>query len=615
MKLLIKHKLYGLAAFVVFSLAIIFAAGSFHESSQNHLYQLIDSSNKLQIALLQLRRSEKDFLMRQDFKYVQKFDQVFKNSEKELKILISQVAKSGLDGSELAKVNGLLQRYIAAFHKLVDGVERKGIDKNSGHYGKLRKVTHELEAYLEAQNNDRALVQLLTLRRHEKDFMLRSDPKYLGSLNDTANGLKTLLSGDPKSIALIQNYTQEFAAFADISKEIGLDQNEGYRGQLRNAVHELEESLSIINNKLVQETEEQLASSRVVNIGLTVVLCLVIALVIVFVARQVVNAIEFLSNSFSDIRRSEDLSKRVKILRDDEIGSASKDFNILIEYFHHMVEKIAIAIVKLENATSTVSKSVHNTQVSVEKQAIQSDMVATAITEMGATANDIAKNADRTASTVTSTHDSAKEGAEKVKQTISNVDKLANTLITAGEDMHHLKTKSDGVTSVLDVIKGIAEQTNLLALNAAIEAARAGEQGRGFAVVADEVRTLAMRTQESTAEITKIINDLQESTVGIVAVVEQCRNESVESTTAAKEAGLVLDNIMLEMETVAQMTTEIATAVEEQSYVVEDVNKNVMQIRDLGSDINKESQSNVSASQDLSDQAVLLKETISIFKV
>ena len=167
----------------------------------------------------------------------------------------------------------------------------------------------------------------------------------------------------------VNKYVQEFGAFADISKEIGLKESEGTRGQLRKAVHELEESLGNINKRLAMDTEDALSASRTVNIILTIILSLLIAGVIIFIARQVVTAIEFLSHSFNYIRSSEDLSKRVQILRDDEIGSASKDFNILIEYFHDMVGKIATAITKLESATAIVSQSVHNTQSSVEELA------------------------------------------------------------------------------------------------------------------------------------------------------------------------------------------------------------------------------------------------------
>jgi methyl-accepting chemotaxis protein len=216
---------------------------------------------------------------------------------------------------------------------------------------------------------------------------------------------------------------------------------------------------------------------------------------------------------------------------------------------------------------------------------------------------------------VNSTNSNAQLGVRRVNDAIAKVNSLADALVNTGDNMDRLKEKSDGITSVLDVIKGIAEQTNLLALNAAIEAARAGEQGRGFAVVADEVRTLAMRTQESTSQIGTIISELQESTTVIADAVNHCRDQGLESAERAKEAGEVLQQIMEDMDAITGMAQEIATAVDEQSHVVEEINSNVHEIKSLSNSVNEQSTSNTKAVDDVSQQAKILYETISIFKV
>lgn len=611
----IKQKLMGLAGFVVTAVIILIIQGRLMHGQQIALDKVIETTYQLQVDMLMLRRNEKDFIIRQDLKYQDKFAKNMSAAKSTLEDLIVRTEDSGLSYKKAHELRSYLSDYDNAFNQLITSTVNKGLSKDEGHYGKLRKATHDLEAHLEQQNNDRALVLLLTLRRHEKDFILRGDPKYVDRLGATANELKALLSQNNQALRYIDEYVREFNAFFTITKQIGLSENEGTRGAMRGAVHKMEESLEQLNRLYKQEVEDAITKNEVIRVAISVIMLAVIVSGIVLISRQIIRPIEHMARSFEDILKSNDLTKRAEILRDDEIGAATKDFNVLIEYFHQMVQKIYQSVEQLESATSTVTRNVNSTQAHIEHQQTQSDMVATAITEMGASASDIAKNAELTASTVNSAHQSAQQGVDKVNVTITKVDNLAASLIRAGESMQSLQEKSNGISSVLDVIKSIAEQTNLLALNAAIEAARAGDQGRGFAVVADEVRQLAMRTQESTAQISEIIGELQSSTGQIVSVVEQCKQEGGESSSLAKEAGDELSIIMSEMETVTQMSSEIATAVEQQSNVVEEINRNVQQIRDLGIDISEDSSKNVEACKDVSKQASMLHETVSMFRV
>lgn len=611
----IKQKLYALATLVVIALIALFFVSQFMSLKQQKLNGVVVANSQLKTDMLMLRRNEKDFLMRQDLKYLDRFNGNMDKAEQTLATLIINLQDSGLNAEQAESIKKPLAEYKRIFNELIAQTQIKGLDKDSGHYGKLRKATHDLESHLNSKGDETALVQLLTLRRHEKDFILRDDPKYVSRLKSTADQLINLVQGDSVAVNFVRQYVNEFEAFFSITQTIGLSEKEGLRGQMRDAIHTVETALNEMSKFYEELVDSSIQQNQLMKIGFSLLISTFIVAVIVFISRQVLLPIKHLSASFADIRASDDLTKRVQILRDDEIGKAAKDFNTLLDYFHGMVLKINESVDRLESATNTVSRSVHITQKNVQQQATQSDMVATAVTEMGASANDIAKNAEQTADTVNSAHSSAELGARKVQMTINRVNNLANSLVEAGDAMSKLKGKSDGITSVLDVIKGIAEQTNLLALNAAIEAARAGEQGRGFAVVADEVRTLAIRTQDSTAEITTIINELQGSTTEIAGIVDKCREEGETSAKTAQEAGDVLQKIMAEMETVNQMTTEIATAVEQQSNVVEEINLNVMQITDLGGEINRESNANVAATKEVSDQAKLLHDTVNIFKV
>lgn len=615
MTITIKYKLIALSVAVFAALATLFGVSNSLSYQQSHLHEIVETSYKLNNGMLNLRRNEKDFLLRQDLKYRDRFSGNLDNSIATAQLLVAHAARADLDASQAETLTPLFEAYESAFLALVDATERKGLDKDSGHYGSLRAATHELETYLKAQNNDAAMVELLMLRRNEKDFMLRGDTKYINAIHETSQSLLAILSGDTTAEGVVNLYVQEMDSFLRITREIGLTEEEGYRGNMRSAVHKIEESLNVMIETYSANVVAALDRSQNIQIISSIAISLVILTIITLISRQISQPIQVMANSFEDIRKSDDLTKRVEIIREDEIGAASKDFNVLLEYFHQMVIKIVESVVKLDAATNVVSASVENTQRNIVDQSTQSDMVATAVAEMGAAANEIAKNAELTSAKVATTHQSAELGATKVSQTVEMSGGLAQSLISAGEDMSKLKENGVSISSVLDVIKGIAEQTNLLALNAAIEAARAGEQGRGFAVVADEVRNLAVKTQESTEEISTIIDTLLNSINDIVAVVDQCKTEGLASAEIAREAGQVLSQIMSEMDEVRAMTTSIATAVEEQTHVVEEINGNVMRITDIGKDVADESKSNARASQEVSEQAKLLHDTVSTFKV
>ena len=278
-------------------------------------------------------------------------------------------------------------------------------------------------------------------------------------------------------------------------------------------------------------------------------------------------------------------------------------------------KNINITVDSLTNSTKIVSLNVEKTSAGLLNQASESDMVATAVNEMVITANEIAHNAHNTKEKTDAASTKVAIGKDKLDATVLNINQLSNELIVAENEILNLEVKSNGISSVLEVIKGIANQTNLLALNAAIEAARAGEQGRGFAVVADEVRTLAVRTQDSAAEITTIISELQSTTSGIVKTINHCKEQGLSSVSLAKDTEDVLNEIISDVEAIADMTVQVATAVEEQSAVVADVDRNIVRIRDIGEQVAHDSQNNSKASLDVANLAIELHKEANIFKV
>ncbi|WP_418889755.1 methyl-accepting chemotaxis protein [Pseudomonas marincola] len=235
----------------------------------------------------------------------------------------------------------------------------------------------------------------------------------------------------------------------------------------------------------------------------------------------------------------------------------------------------------------------------MQQQFREVDQVATAFQEMSATAHDVAQSAAQAAEAARSADQATHEGLGVINQTTSSIELLANEMSVAMEEVEGLATSSEQIGSVLEVIRSIAEQTNLLALNAAIEAARAGEAGRGFAVVADEVRNLARRTQDSVEEIRQVIENLQGGTREVVNTMQSSHRQAQGSVLQVEQAVAALQRISQAVSVITDMNLQIASAAEEQSSVAEEINRNVASIRDVTESITLQADESAQVSQNL----------------
>jgi len=285
----------------------------------------------------------------------------------------------------------------------------------------------------------------------------------------------------------------------------------------------------------------------------------------------------------------------------------------MIGNFRNLVKEVDQSVASVNSTTAHLADTIDITNQGIASQTQETDMVASAATQMACTVEEIAHNTHEAANKAKITHKNSENGKSAVDQTIQQIKILSEKLNSSESSVQELAKDSETIASVLDVIRSIADQTNLLALNAAIEAARAGEQGRGFAVVADEVRTLASRTQDSTQEIEKIINTLQEKTKTIVMLMAECLVQGQESAKQASSAGQLLAEINQDVSSINDMNTAIAVAIEEQSQVASEVNKHVVSIRDVAEQSEESVAQTQLMSKELSQQSDILRKELDRF--
>ncbi|MDO6444887.1 methyl-accepting chemotaxis protein [Colwellia sp. 1_MG-2023] len=619
--MLIKHKLTLNTSILVVAIVLLLMILNYSSGSLQKDLDIARTIGAINSDVLNLRRYEKDFLARKELKYVESF-------KKEVRVLktdlnhLADVFKS--NSSDTSQVNSLLKvvsDYETKFLEIADIQKEIGLTPTDGLYGNLRSAVADAEALI-GSSDFQLLSDMLQLRRNEKDFMLRLDEKYVTRWQNNAQAFISNINASDFDAAtkntLIDSINIYQSAFEDLvtgQVKLGLTASEGLLGEMRNTIHQVDDLTTQLVARTKQDVKDHIAYIDTISYSTSFIILVLAISAAVWTSRDILNSINKLKDTMIDISNKKDLSIAISTEGNDELAEMAGVFNQMIGSFRNLIVQVNQSVDTVNIATRNLSENIHKANEGVDSQIQQTDLVATAVTEMVATVDEIASNTHEAANKAETTHLNAEKGKSGVESTISQIDQLSNTLLESENIVQELAKDSDTIGSVLDVIRGIAEQTNLLALNAAIEAARAGEQGRGFAVVADEVRTLASRTQDSTQEIESIISSLQSRTKDIVSHMAACRTQGQESADQASSAGEMLEEITQDVSTIMEMNTAIATAIQEQSTVASEVNQHVVMIRDVAESSGESAAQNGQMSEELSQQADVLNNEVNQFKV
>nr|WP_243892992.1 methyl-accepting chemotaxis protein [Shewanella algae] len=377
-------------------------------------------------------------------------------------------------------------------------------------------------------------------------------------------------------------------------------------------VDDIEASVAEYRQTALEDMEGKLW----LTLMIVIVITLVTATLILFAAQRTVTPIRNMLDNLNDIAQGEgDLTKRLQVHGEDEIALLGQAFNRFVDKLQHIIRDVTTATHEVQDASGSIHAQTQAIAAQLANHNNETDQVVTAITEMSSTAQEVAMNTTQVAEATHVASDEVAKAQECVDTSLTEISTLMAEINSAADHIQSLNEQSQKINSVLSVIGGIAEQTNLLALNAAIEAARAGEQGRGFAVVADEVRSLASRTQASTLEINEMLSELHRLVSQAVSAMEESQqscHRSVESSRLISES---LGAVTSSVTSINDMSTQIATAATEQSSVTEEINRNIYAIQEIVAELLHSSEEAARVSQTVSHSGDNLGQLVNQFRV
>jgi len=583
----IRQKLYFLGVIAILGIVALLGTSSHFENKSNDLNHAIKLVGDLEIRLLNLRRNEKDFLLRSNDKYLNKFDanvDKFIDTEKEL----ANILKSNeLPSSQQFKQD--LLAYQRGFQNLVSAYQLYGLDSKSG------LLAGYEQALLEAkQRSDHQ--QLLALVRFDsavKAGLFNSD----------------LLEGQ-YAPELIKTGKQ----LAAQKQVVGVAYDKGLLGETRALSHAVEEQFETFSTALssaAAQRDEQMSTIKQV---ITALILVVIFALIWQISRSINTRVNSLLGTIRSISETNNMGLRSDLKGQDELFDISHHLNDLLDKLEHLISSTQEKSAQLTASTDNMHRELEGVMEQFHTQTDHTASMATAVQQMVATIGEISESTSVAVEGVHQAANNAEQGRGVVEATVTNIGQLTTILSNSQQSIGSLNQHVDKIGGAVNIIQEIAEQTNLLALNAAIEAARAGEQGRGFAVVADEVRALASRTHQSTEEITRVVADIQTQMSTVVADIDQCNDQGQQTLNASEKLDSSLQQIITDMHSIQGNSERIASAIEEQGIVMNQVSGSITELNAISENNMQSAQECLHEVNSVSAQAHDMDEAVAQFK-
>lgn len=460
--------------------------------------------------------------------------------------------------------------------------------------GKISILSNEIAGLLiEIQRNEKDII--LDTTQKGMDILANDITKISAQLQKKLGELKALSSAS--DINMINNFEVAYQKYLRLDQQVrSLSRENGNNrafdlasGQGRTlndrAIHIMTKLIKKVDADVEEHTT---ASNNNYRISRTIFLTLsTIGLILgigvgFYISLTISNGLQRLIIRLKDIAQGDgDLTARIDDNTKNELGQVASAFNLFVSKLQGVMGQVSDSTWQVATASEDLSNLTENNRTEMNNLNEKTLQIVTAIHEMGSTVTDVAKNAEQAANASSEANENAKDGTQSLNKTVDAANQLSNQIEKSTKSIQKLREDTQSIGSILDVIKGVAEQTNLLALNAAIEAARAGEHGRGFAVVADEVRSLAGKTQKSALEIESTISNLQGSAASVVEVMEQSSAQTTSVVDRVKDTNGQLSVIISSIKSINSMNAQIAAAAEEQAVVAEEINKNIVNVQEI----------------------------------
>lgn len=622
-RLKISQRLYVIVIFII--LAFISIAGIFHYTQ--NIYEKSDNSEKhyslISKAVLDVsngisksRQSEAEFLLNLDENQLTQHEK----SLSEVYYILEELKSHEIDNEQIKltqNVINILKHYEINFNEVAALKIRNGVNHNLGLLGSLRESVHKIEHVVNEKNAVRLAHSMLMMRRHEKDFITRNLSIYIDKINQEYKAFMSLLNESKLSpqekniiIPLADDYLEKFLTLVDGINEIKLKENDFLVAvqSIAPELARLQERTYQLSSQAKEDHKATINEITFMFYALLISLVFILIPLVLWIIRSINYSTKHAITMFQKIASGDaQLTQRLDESGKDEMAELSRWFNIIMDKLQIMVEDISKMAEQLTEASVRAQSAKDITTGEIQTQVREIGNITQDIESVSLSFQQLAENAHLASDQASETDKTANQGKKDAKETIDVIEQLAINIEQAGESVRELEEYSQSINSVIAMINGIAEQTNLLALNAAIEAARAGEAGRGFAVVADEVRVLSQRTTASTEEIKKTIEALQRGTRNAVDIMSQSKEKASSSVAQVKITGESLDSIAIAVSNIATLNAAMSTSASSQSEATIHINKNIQIVNTATNRLANSAQQTMSDSGDISQIAALLQ--------